>query len=417
MKSRYLTRDFWLLSQGQLVNQAGSQIALAATAYWLKQSTNSASMVGLLSAVSAVPLLLLGPFGGAWADRVSRRNILIACDLLCGVVSCALAMLPGMTSAVAYTALGLFAGTAVLASAIAFTAPALNALIPTMVDKSQVGSALAFSQASGFLALIIGQLAGGMLLTHYRPQALFWINAASYFISAMAECIVRADVPLRSASTAAHTGIFHDIADGISYMWHRRGMRVLLMASVPLNVLCTPVIVFLPFYTANSLHEPLARYGYLLAAISVGMLAGYSIAGRFPPRPLRRHAALFSSVTAAGLIIFSLVLVQRFWQAAFLLVLLGMAMGVLTLIALNAFIQQTEAGKRGRVNAVLLMTTQGLTPIAMLATGVLCDMWGNNIRGLYGICGALLLITMAFMFANSDLRAFLHYEEPIETTR
>ena len=67
---------------------------------------------------------------------------------------------------------GLFLGNLILSSAIAFTNPAMNALIPSLVAASQIGAAMAFSQASGFLAMILGQFLGGLLLTHYLPATL-----------------------------------------------------------------------------------------------------------------------------------------------------------------------------------------------------------------------------------------------------
>ncbi len=410
-KPSFLNRNFVLLTQAQLVNQAGSQMALAATAFWLKQVTNSATLVGLMSALAALPLLLLGPLGGACADRLSRRNILIACDLLCGMVSAVVAMLLyGQPGHVSYDALGLFLGTVILSSAIAFTSPALNALIPSLVVKADVGAAMAFSQASGFLALIVGQLLGGVLLTRYLPAVLFWVNAGSYFVSALAELFVRTDARVILEPHQQRPGIFHDIREGFSYVWHRRGMRVLLLAAIPLNVLTTPVIVFLPFYTTNSLGQPLARYGYLLAALSVGLLTGYAISGRLPPQQHRRHAALFGCVGGCAAIIVALAFLQTFWRVALLIGLLGALIGIVTLISLNAFIQQTEPNKRGRVGAVLLMTTQGITPIAMFAIGMLSDAMGNNIRVLYGACGMLLAATVVATSTNRDLRDFLQHD-------
>jgi DHA3 family macrolide efflux protein-like MFS transporter len=410
MNSRILNRDFLLLSQGQLVNQAGTQIALAATAFWLKQSTDSASLLGLMSAISALPLLLLGPLGGAVADRWSRRNILIVCDVWCGVVSCALAMLlrshaPGLAMLTA----GLFAGNLILSSAIAFTSPALNALIPSLVAAESIGAAMAFSQASGFLAMVLGQFLAGLLLTHYTPSILYWLDAGTYFVSAAAESMVRPDAPAarHAAEAAQRTGIFQDIAEGFSYVWRRRGMRALLLAAIPLNMLTTPVIMLLPFYASNSLHQPLARYGYLLAGLSVGILAGYAIGGRFQPPPRHRHSVVFGCVIGCAGTILALASLEGLWPALIALTLLGTLIGVVTLVALNAFIQHTESEKRGRVAAVLLMVTQGLTPLAMSLVGVVSDLLGNNIRLLYGGCAILLFTAALAMFINRDLREFL----------
>ncbi len=411
-KSTFLNRDFLLLSQGQLVNQAGTQIALAATAFWLKQSTDSASLVGLMSSISALPLLLLSPLGGAVADRWSRRNVLIICDLLCGVVSCALALLlQSGSSRLAALTTGLFLGNLILSSAIAFTNPALNALIPRLVAATQIGAAMAFAQASGFLAMILGQFLGGMLLTHYLPGVLYWVDAGTYFVSAAAESMVRVDRPVVQEDGRPRAGIFRDIGEGFSYVWQRPGMRALLLAAIPLNVLTTPVIMLLPFYTTNTLHQPLARYGYLLAALSVGILTGYAIAGRFQAAPRYRHLLVFGSVLGCGMTILALASFGILWPALVALVILGSLIGVVTLVSLNTFIQQTEPEKRGRVFAVLLMVTQGFTPLAMCLIGIVSDSLGNNIRLLYGGCSILLLAAAVTMFSNRDLRDFLRYAE------
>ncbi len=409
-KDSFLNRNFLLLTQGQLVNQAGTQIALAATAYWLKQSTNSASLVGLMSSVSALPLLLLSPLGGAVADRWSRRNVLIISDILCGVVSCALALLMRQgTSHLAALTAGLFLGNLILSSAIAFTNPALNALIPSLVATAQIGAAMAFAQASGFLSMILGQFLGGMLLTRYLPAILYWVDAVTYFVSAAAESLVRVSTEVVPASPQPHHSIFHDVREGFSYVWRRAGMRALLLAAIPLNVLTTPVFMLLPFYATNTLHQPLGRFGYLLAALSVGILTGYAVGGKFHPAPGQRHRVVFGCVLGCAVAILALASFSILWPAVIALATLGTLIGVVTLVSLNAFILQTEPERRGTVAAVLLMVTQGLTPLTLSLIGVVSDLLGDNIRLIYGGCSVLLLSSAFALFSNRDLREFLHY--------
>jgi MFS family permease len=141
----------------------------------------------------------------------------------------------------------------------------------------------------------------------------------------------------------------------------------------------------------------------------VGILTGYGIAGRFPPRSRRRHPVVFGCVLGCAATILALASAGILWQALLFLMLLGTLIGVVTLVSLNAFIEQTEPDKRGRVAAVLLMVTQGLTPLAMSLIGVVSDLLGNNIRLLYSGCGILLSAAAVTMFANRDLRDFLRY--------
>ena len=83
--SRLLNRNFFLLWQGQLVSQTGNQVAIVAMLFWIEQTTDSASLVGLIMMVSALPSVLLGPIGGTFADHYSRRAIIVYSDLFSGL--------------------------------------------------------------------------------------------------------------------------------------------------------------------------------------------------------------------------------------------------------------------------------------------------------------------------------------------
>lgn len=417
--SGWVNRNVLLLAQGQLVNQAGTQIALCATVFWLKRSTDSAGLVGLMTAASALPLLLLGPLGGACADRWSRRNILIALDLFGGIVSSALALLLQVNGSAAATAFGtlllaLFLGNILLASAIPFTTPAVNALIPSLVPASRLESAMAFFQASGFAAMIAGQLLGGLLLVHYAPPVLFWINAGSYFLSALAEMFVRPDARPAGAHLAGEP-VWRQMTAGISYVWRNRGMRALFLAAIPLNLFTTPVIVFLPFYATNALGQPLERYGYLLAALSCGLLLGYAIGGTVRPAGSKKHVVLFGCVAACATVPLLLAVTVAFWVALLLLVVLGGLLGVVTLTALSSMVGKTEPGKRGRVGALLLMTTQGVSPLLVSLMGAMQDALRGNVRLMYGGCGLVLGGVAAAFYSNRDLRRFLEEPAALET--
>ena len=81
-----MNRDFFLLMWGQFVSKIGSQIALTATMYVIKQATGSATWVGLIMAAVHCPRLSYGPFGGTLADRYSRIAIIVLCDLWSGAL-------------------------------------------------------------------------------------------------------------------------------------------------------------------------------------------------------------------------------------------------------------------------------------------------------------------------------------------
>jgi len=83
--SKLMNRNFFLLWQGQLVSQIGTSVFNIAMVFWIKQATGSATLMGTIAMVSALPGVILGPIGGTFADRHSRRTIIIFCDIVNGL--------------------------------------------------------------------------------------------------------------------------------------------------------------------------------------------------------------------------------------------------------------------------------------------------------------------------------------------
>jgi DHA3 family macrolide efflux protein-like MFS transporter len=401
--------NFLLLAQGTWVNQVGTQIALVATTVWVRKNADSAGLIGLLATASAIPVLLLSPIGGALADRWFRRNSLILCDGLSGIVSCALMFLIWSAAPPSLKLTAVFMATLLLSSASAFTIPAFNALIPDVVDPGHLEKALSVTQASSLVAIICGQALGGLLIGRYSPAVLFGIDAATYFVSAAATCWVRTPAVVPKAAPVEHPikRLWTEVKEGLQYVRHRRGMRILILSAIPLNVFTTPIFIFLPFYTTNALKEPLSRYGYLLASFSLGLLLGYGLGAKLPLRSSRITSIVFGCVLGNAAICIALSAIHWYAVAALLLACLGGCTGVITLVSLNILIGRSEPDKRGRISAFLVMIAQGLTPSLMALVGLVADSLHGNVRPLYAGCGAILTLLGVSLSMNAELKEFL----------
>ena len=280
---RLLNRDFLLLWQGQAVSGVGTSLSQIATIYWLLQATGSATTMGLVSMASALPGVLLGPIGGAIADRFSRRRLIIAGDCVLGLVM----LLVGVAFFVIEDAVGLKVGCLVAAGVLsgmvnAFFRPAVMASIPNLVPMTRLNTANALNSFSMMTSMTVGQAVGGVLFRLLGAPVLFIVNGVTYLLSSLSEAFIRMpqklpDTPPTLRSLMAAFG--GDIVTGLRYVWGRAGLRNMVLAFAVLNFVTAPLAVLLPILL--DVHRGLAAdwYGYLMAAMALGNLGGVALAG------------------------------------------------------------------------------------------------------------------------------------------
>src|SRR5947208_13367322 len=150
-------RDYRLLFAGQFVSAFGSMITYAAVPYQVFELTRSSLAVGMLGVVQLVPLVVFALWGGAYADAMDRRKLVIVSELLLTGASLALAVNSMLPRPGTWT---LFAVTAVVSVAKGFQRPALQAMTPKLVDGEDLRAAAARGPLSNSLAAITGRASG-----------------------------------------------------------------------------------------------------------------------------------------------------------------------------------------------------------------------------------------------------------------
>jgi len=279
-----VNRDFVLLWQGQLVSQLGNQVYAIALAFWVMEATNSASLIGLLMGLVALPALVFGPFGGTFADRHSRRTIIIVADIANGLLVLALGVAflvrPEQTVflLVATTLVTLAAGVAQ-----AFFRPAITAAIADLVPGARLGAANAWVQGAGALVLILGQALGGVLYAALGVGLLFLLNGSTFLFSAASESFMRLPDPRTSPPDRSQHVVrtyLRETREGFDYLWSQKGLRQLVLAFSVMAFAGGPIAVLFPFYVKDSLGKGVEFYGFLIATAGAGAVLGYLIAGR-----------------------------------------------------------------------------------------------------------------------------------------
>ena len=412
--TRLFNKNYFLLWQGQFVSQIGNYIYAVAMMFWVKDATGSATLMGLIMMVSQLPSVLLGPFGGTFADQYSRRWIIIISDFVNALVVLSLAVVLFLHfAAVHVIIIWLFVVAIVSGITMSFFKPAINAAIPDLVPTENVPHANSMIQSSYQVAAFIGQGVGGMLFRMLGAPILFLINGLSFLFSGISELFIKIPqvIPKKEPNFKKIARVFWtDAVDGMRYVFKTKGLKEMVFAAGLLNFFVAPITVLMPFYVQHDLRASVDWYGYLLASAGVGSLLGYLLAGFIRINGRRRAWTIISAAIIACAGLSSLALIKFTFFALGDLLLVGIMGGFINVTAINLLQLTTPAEIRGRVFGFLGTLTGGLTPVGMGLAGVVADLTGRNIPVIYGLSGAIAGTLVIFLATRPAFRTFLATE-------
>jgi MFS family permease len=374
-----LLRDppsFGLLALATLASGLGTWLAFVALTVDVFDRTDSATWVSVLFIADFLPAIFIGIAAGTLVDRMPRRRLMIASDLVRVVV---FALLPFANDPALIVALAAVAG-----FATGFFRPAVYAGLPNLVPDRDLAGANSVLQTLENAAWAVGPILGGVLVAATGPDAAYWINAATFLVSAALLARIPSRV-LQAAAAVGH-GYWRDVADGFALI---RGSRALLTILAAWNV------VMLATAGANVSEVVLAKdafsagdfgYGLLVGATGLGLAVGSLLAGSF------LDTRSLSSVYAAAIGLIALGMgaaaaSPNVWIAAVCVVFVGAGNGAA--VVCNALLVQRGAPDelRGRAFTVLMSSNYVVLGLGMLAAGPLTDAVGP--RTVWAVAGAL----------------------------
>ncbi|TDJ29337.1 MAG: MFS transporter [Gammaproteobacteria bacterium] len=409
--TRLLNRDFLLLWQGQTVSAVGTSLFQIAILYWLMETTGSATIMGLVSMLGALPGVILGPFGGAIADRFSRKKLIVLGDAILGLSMLSLAV-PFflIEGAIQLKIVWIIAVSMLVGIVGAFFRPAVTASIPSLVPFGRLNAANSMNAFSMSSSMALGQAAGGVLYRILGAPMLIFINGISYLLSALSEVFIR--IPQQQpeaikSSRELGRAFIEDIRVGLKYVWNKVGLRNMMAAFALLNFVMAPLGVLLPILLDKWLLLPPDWFGYLMAAMGVGSLFGMMFAGMVRIDGVGRFVCILSALYAMSLAN----LVFGFATNPFLLIaanmMSGFFMGIL-IVSFTTLMQATTPDElRGRVSSVMMTVMMGTVPLARGLAGVLADLVDQNIPLLFISAGTISGTLVTVIAFNKPFREFL----------
>lgn len=419
---RLWNRNFTILWQGQFISDFGNVAFTVALGFWVLDATRTNAMpagnmasMGIVEACFALPAVLLGPFAGAFADRYSRKWVIVAADLSRGVLFAAMG---------AALMLGVFPfwsvyPIAALAGALgAFFAPAISSAIPDIVPReelSRANSMRSFSSASTQLA---GNSAGGLLYSLIGGPIMILFNGISFLYAAATQLFVKIP-PIAAINERKH--ILKEMADGLRYTFGHKGIRALILMNVSIGFFSTIIIMLLkPLFNTTPGFGP-ANYGYVLSVMMAGAILGMIALSFIKIKPAWRSWLFCGSQLAVGALIAPMGFI---FHIAWLypLVFLAGAFNAAIGIVLNTVLQSSVPQEnRGKVFGALGTLSSALQPMGMAASGGIAQAFG--VRPIFIAC---CFITFALSFPivfSRHFRAFMNADPeaapaavPAETT-
>ena len=352
--------------------------------------TGSSLLLGLVGFCGQIPVFALAPFGGAVADRLDRRRILVATQTASMLLAFALAAL---------TLLGVvrpahvFVLSAVLGAVNAFDIPARQAFVVEMVGAEDMPNAIALNSSMFNGARIVGPAVAGVLVGVIGEGWCFFANGVS-FLAVIASLL--AMEPLPSRRHEGRGSAYEQVVEGFRFVARTPPIRAILLLLGLVSLLGMPYAVLMPIFADGILHGGPRGLGLLMGASGVGALMGaLGLAARADLRGLGRWVA--ASTAGFGLCLVLFAVSRAFWSSAALLVPVGFFMMV-QMAGSNTLVQSmVPDALRGRVMSVYSMMFMGMAPFGALLAGALATRIGAPATVAAG--GALCMVGAA-LFAS-----------------
>ncbi len=362
-------RNFRLFWVGQTVSLIGTWMQQVGQGWLALELTNSAFLVGVVSAAGSLPVLLLSLYGGVIADRHNKLRIVIVCQALLLLEAVGLWW---FTWSGRMNFGWLLALTTVGGVISAFEIPARQAMTVELVSRDDLVDAIALNSGGFNLARIVGPSIAAIVLSKFGLAWCFGINAVSYF--AVLTSLARIKLP--PWSPVQHlVSPYEELKHGLNYIRSTRSVSGLMGVIAIYSIFGFQYLTMMPVVARDVLHTGASGYGLLLTFVGIGALTGaLSLAG-LGGRIRRGRLFNATAYAFAGItILFSLV--RSVHIAAFVLVFLGLTMLINGALA-NGILQSVVPDDlRGRVMATYVFVYVGFTPIGSFIAGVVARFAG-----------------------------------------
>jgi MFS family permease len=386
-------RRLWL---GTSVSGFGYQLTAVAVPVEMYALTRDSFWVGMLGVAGLVPLVIFGLWGGAAADAVDRRRLLLASSITAWVMTVGL-MLQALLRIGSPPLL--LALVALQSAAFAVSAPARQAIIPRLVPAHLVpaASTLGFTTSQG--SMVLGPLAAGLIFATWGTERAlpiaYAVDALLFTVSLWATWRLPPMPPVEPENGRRTLGL-RSVLDGIRYLATTPVLMLSFAIDIIAMVLAMPRALFPE--VAQERFGSGAAIGWLYSAISLGSVLGGLTSG-WIGRVRRQGLALVAAVVAWGLAVAAAGLAGQLWLVVVLLAVAGVADLVSAVFRQSILLVYAPDQMRGRLQGVHITVVAGGPRLGDLRAGAMATAFGVGVSWVGGgVAAAILAVLLAVAF-------------------
>ncbi len=388
-------KNFTLLWWGQLCSQFGDRlIQMILVGLVAAHASGSSLTLAKVLAFTSLPALIVSPIAGAYVDRWNRKRTMIICDL---IRSGLILLLPFLAAWPNH--LFLYMNVFGLFAVASFFVPARLAIIPDLVEQSQLATANAVFTTSGMVGGALTLLIGALLVEWFGTAKSCWVNSAAYTASALLILPIRSSSGFLVPAAEAPLKIMEEVWEGVNQLWRHDNTRRVVGLLAILTAGGGSAMVVGTILVQRCLGTITKDLGFLSLWLGIGMFLGTVIYGRWGARHTRRVVLGFSFV-GAGLSLAAFmgaIALLRSGAAASVAALgMGICVGPAGVLA-NTLVHEAHPERmHGRIFSSLGIVVNISFISSMLSAGWIAERFGDlwmlsGVAAVFAFCGLALI--------------------------
>jgi DHA3 family macrolide efflux protein-like MFS transporter len=396
-------RNTALFLSAQAITLFGSMLVQYAMMWHVTLMAQSGSMLTIYVIVGLLPTFFISPFGGVWADRFNRKNLINISDA-------------GIATVTLFIAIAFFAGyrslwlificSAIRAVGQGIQSPAVGAFIPQIVPEEHLLRVNGINTGIQSFSALAAPMVSGALLSFLPIEYIFFIDIVTAVIGiSVLQFLVKIPQKEKSAekesaaSTHSAVSYFADLKDGLRYVWRTRWIYLIVLLSTILFASMSPAAFLSPLQVARNFGSDVWRLTALEIAFSGGMMLGGLLIGFWGGFANKTHTLAFAcGVIGIGTVMLGFL--SSFWLYLATWIVIGLMAPMSETPCTTMLQTKTDPQYMGRVFGVFQMTWSLTMPLAMLLFGPLADVVSIDWL-LIGTGIVIFLLTFPYLMSKS----------------